>query len=217
MKLQHLFERKTMTLAEVEPYVDKICRLLFGQPAAPVTDPKRKGEFLGVANGLASIADASGNRLTLTFDNSTASGEFELNSLTPLHIVKGSNLDLEIAKLYKEHDLPSKKKLGYIEKGGDLVLREIHFGKNLDENAINFVMDLIANLKHGDPKKPVKEEEELVIVKKNPGNEKTYWSGINWMATKDKALPIKASEVPALERQWRTRTTAVKAPSSKAC
>jgi hypothetical protein len=151
MKLQQLFEK--MDPAS-EPYVDKICRLLFGEPAGPVKDSKRKGEFFGVINHISCITDKNGNHLNLTFDNSTGSGEFELNSLTPLGIVKGSHMDEEIAKLYKEHDMPSKKKLGYVEKHGELLLREIHFGKVLDENAINFLVDLIANFKHGDGRKP---------------------------------------------------------------
>lgn len=152
MKLQHLFEKHDPAS---EPFVEKICKMLFvGADIGAVTDPKRKGNFFGVANGRSVLFDEDGNHLTMTFDNSTASGEFELNSLTPLHIIKGSDLDLEIAKLHKEHDVKSSKKLGYIDKGGDLVLREIHFGKVLDENALNFVMDLLANLRHASKKKP---------------------------------------------------------------
>lgn len=152
MKLQHLFEKHDPSS---EPFVEKICKMLFiGINAGAVTDPKRKGEYFGVANGRSVITDQDGNNLTMTFDNSTTSGEFELNSLTPLGIVKGSALNQEVMKLYKEHDVKSSKKLGYIDKGGDLVLREIHFGKLLDENALNFVMDLLANLKHASKNKP---------------------------------------------------------------
>lgn len=152
MKLQHLFERKADPASE--PYIDKVCRLLFGMSSGEVKDSKRKGEFYGVANQQSCITDKNGNNLHLTFDNSTPNGEFELNSLTPLCIVKGSHMDEEIGKLYKEHDLPSKRKVSYIQKGGDMVLRSIHFGKILDENAINFLVDLIANFKHGDGRKP---------------------------------------------------------------
>ena len=151
MKLQHLFEKHDLAS---EPYIEKVCKLLFNRvsPGA-VEDTKRKGEFFGVSNTLSVITDKDGNHLTLTFDNSTASGEFELNSLAPLEIVKGGPMDSEIKQMYKEHDLKSAKKLGYIEKSGELVLREIHFGKMLDENAINFCLDLIVVLKQAGSKK----------------------------------------------------------------
>lgn len=155
MKLSSLFEKKADPASG--PFIDKICRLLFGISSGEVRDSKRAGEFYGVANQLSSITDKNGNHLTLTFDNSTASGEFELNSLAPLQIIKGSQLDLELAKMHREHDIPSVKKLGYIQKGNETVLREIYFGKILDENAINFLVDLLANLKHGDGTRQVKE------------------------------------------------------------
>lgn len=49
-------------------------------------------------------------------------------------------------------------------------------------------------------------EKTLVILKKDPGGPKTFWSGINWMADRQHAEPVKASEVKALEQKWRTRT-----------
>jgi hypothetical protein len=43
-------------------------------------------------------------------------------------------------------------------------------------------------------------------LRKDPGDAKSFWTGINWMGTKKNAAPVKKSEVAALERQWRTRT-----------
>lgn len=55
-------------------------------------------------------------------------------------------------------------------------------------------------------KQQVRESEELVILKKDPGDSKTFWTGINWMGTRKAAQPVKKSEVEKLEREWRTRT-----------
>ncbi len=55
-------------------------------------------------------------------------------------------------------------------------------------------------------KSTTEQHPDLVIVKRDPGDAKSFWTGINWMGTRKSALPIKAVEVAALERQWRTRT-----------
>jgi hypothetical protein len=51
---------------------------------------------------------------------------------------------------------------------------------------------------------------DTVVVRKDPGDRNSYWTGINWMGTKFSAIPIKFSEVAALERTWRTRTKCTK-------
>lgn len=131
------------------PYADKICKLVFKEPGDWIADKKRSPErkYYGVSNKIAVVFDPDGNHLKMTFDNSTDSGEWELNSFTPLMIVKGSPLDLEIRKLFSEHEVRSSKKVGYIERNGQTVIREVHFGKTLDERSIRLAMDLIANIK----------------------------------------------------------------------
>lgn len=140
--------------------IDKIAIALFNKKAGPVKDLKRSkdAEFLGVSHTRSLIAGPDGKRLSLTFDNSTDSGEFEINSLTPMNITRGSDKDKQIKKLYTKHGVESKKKIGYTTKDDDeTVVREVHLGKMLSKNAVKFVHELISILKAKSP----------VTVKKN--------------------------------------------------
>lgn len=140
MKLTEVLD---ITKDASKPFVDKICKLLFKHEGGIVYDRKHgDAAYYGVQHEESTIADDDGNRIWLTFDNSTASGEFELNSLTPLHIKRGGDLDLAIHKLYHAHRVSSKHKIKYIIRGKDAVIRELHLGKVLDEKTIRFIGDL---------------------------------------------------------------------------
>lgn len=136
-------------IVKMKPYINKIAGMLFKQKAGPVVDPKRSKlpKYFGITDTESTITDDSGKHLRLTFDNSTDSGEFELNSLSPLMIEKGSQLEAEIKKLYAEHEVKSKKRVNYIMRSGKKVIREIHLGKDINERTIRLVSDLIALLK----------------------------------------------------------------------
>jgi hypothetical protein len=146
MKVQELFETK-----EKQVPVDTIAMLLFKKKAGIVTDPKRDDEkkFIGVAHEKSTIKGPNGKPITLTFDNSTDSGDFEIDSLTPLKIEKGGDLDKEIKRLFHKHEVDTKKKTGYVIKGDVSYLREIVLGKTLGRPAVRLVSDLLRLLKSG--------------------------------------------------------------------
>lgn len=133
----------------MRPYIDKIAMMLFKVKADWVKDRKRGPEekYLGVVHSDSTITDEKGRPLTLTFDNSTDSGEFEINSLTPLMIEKGSELDQELSKLFAEHHVNSHKKINYMLRQGKTVLREIHLGKKIDGKTVDFVKHVMTLLK----------------------------------------------------------------------
>lgn len=56
------------------------------------------------------------------------------------------------------------------------------------------------------------ENDPLVLVKKDPGGETTFWSGINWMADKEHAEPIRMSKVKDLATKWKTHVKTFPAP-----
>lgn len=139
----------TDEVKEAKPHLNKISMMLFGQKAGPVVDEKRSKDpiFFGVSNARSKIMDERGKPIRLTFDNSTDSGEFEINSLTPLKIVQGGDLDKAIRALYKKHKVHSKKKTNYLDVDGDMVLREIHIGVSPDDAAVKLVRDVIKLIK----------------------------------------------------------------------
>lgn len=140
-----LFELREEKPKKISPFLNKITQLIFKQGADWVHDKKRSKEaiFLGVANTESLVTDPKGKRLKLTFDNSTSSGEFELNSLSPLMIEKGSMLDGELLALFDKHHVKSVKKINYITKEGKTVIREIHVGKELGPDEVKFVGDML--------------------------------------------------------------------------
>lgn len=155
MKLVELFESDSSDKKPSVP-VDQIAMLLFRQKAGKVTDPKRKGEeFIGVSHGI-SVFKINDKPVRLTFDNSTSSGEFEINSLVPFQIERGSDKDELIKKYYKKKKIDSKKRFGYIVKDDTSYLREIHLGKELTADTVKFVADLVKIINH----EPRETEEE---------------------------------------------------------
>lgn len=128
-----------------KPFVDKICKTLFKIEGGTVYDLKHGDKaFYGVQHKESTLSDDNGKALWLTFDNSTTSNEFELNSLTALHMKRGGDMDLAIHKLYHMHKIKSKRRVKYIIHGKDAVIRELHLGKTLDEKAIHFMNDFRA-------------------------------------------------------------------------
>ena len=132
-----------------KPNISKISSMLFGVKPGPVVDKKRSKEakFFGVSDTKSRLQDHNGKSIRLTFDNSTDSGEFEINSLTPLKIKKGSELDKKIKALYKKHKVSSSKKTNYVDVDGDLMMREIHIGQSPTESAVKLVRDAIRLIK----------------------------------------------------------------------
>ena len=129
----------------MKPHIDAIAKKLFSKKAGPVKDLKRSkdAKYFGVAHTRSNIIADNEKALMLTFDNSTDSGEFEINSLAPLNVVKGSDKDRAIKKLYHDHEIKSKKRTNYIVKDADPVLREVHLGKEIDKDTVRFVVDLL--------------------------------------------------------------------------
>ena len=153
MKVRDLFEAKDKEAEEKAAMpVDAICQLLFKKKAGIVKDPKsdKDKEYIGVDHSVSSIKGPTGKPLHLTFDNSTDSGEFEINSLAPLKIEKGGKVDKAIKKLFSKHEVESKKKTNYTMKSEGVYLREIHLGKKLTRGAVKLVIDLIKLLKNTD-------------------------------------------------------------------
>jgi hypothetical protein len=62
--------------------------------------------------------------------------------------------------------------------------------------------------------KNLKESEDLVLLsmRRDAGDEWKYWTGINWLGTKARALPVKISDVKQIEQQWRLRARQQPAP-----
>jgi len=150
---------KSPEIQEMAPFIHAIARLLFGTKARAVKDSKRgkEAKFFGVAHERSRIKDPKGKPLMLTFDNSTDSGEFEINSLLKLDIEKDGDIDLEIKKLFKEFQVKSKKKMNYVMQGDRYVLREIHLGKEINELTVAMVEKLLKLLSN----KPEKVEEAM--------------------------------------------------------
>ena len=149
MKVCDLFEaEKTDSDKKLLP-VDSIAMMLFKQKAGLVKDPKRdkKKDYLGVSHQKSTIKTAEGRQLFLTFDNSTDSGEFEIDSLTPLKIEKGGDIDKQIKKLFTKYELETKSSTGYVVKSDVSYLREISLGKKLGHPAVKLVSSLIKILK----------------------------------------------------------------------
>ena len=131
------------------PYIDKITKLLFGVDGDFVVDPKRGREHLyyGVMNYPSKLKDSEGRPLRLTFDNSTDSTEFELDSVLPLMIERDSDADKKIRALYMTHEIYSRKRIKYANKGGLTVIDEIHVGRFPDQSTVDFIKDLIPLLR----------------------------------------------------------------------
>lgn len=149
MKLSKLFETKLNEESyTVDPkqkaYIDEIAQVLFGKEADFVKDTKRSKEpiFYGVADERSNLA-VDGKVLRLTFDNSTDSGEYEINSLTPYKIKKGSEEDSKIKKLYRKFRLASKEKIKYLAVDEYFILREVYLGTEITEDAVRFVKGLV--------------------------------------------------------------------------
>ena len=125
-------------------YIHEISRLFFGKKSGPVIDKKRSKEpkYFGLSHVKSKLVDTKGRPLMLTFDNSTDSGEFELNTLAPMMIERGSDTDMAIKKLYRKYDVKSSKKTNYISRGGEIVLREIHFGKAIDNQTVKLAQEV---------------------------------------------------------------------------
>src|ERR1035437_4118131 len=105
MKVCDLFEAEEKKEEKLLP-VDSIAVMLFKKKAGIVIDAKRDKDkkYIGVAHEKSTIKDATGRTLSLTFDNSTDSGDFEIDSLTPLKIEKGGAVDKEIKKLFSKYE-----------------------------------------------------------------------------------------------------------------
>lgn len=148
MKIYDLFEEKKKE--KLLP-IDAIAMALFRKKAGIVKDPKRDKDkdYLGVSHEKSVIKGSNGKPINLTFDNSTDSGEFEIDSLTPLKIEKGGPIDSQIKKLFLKHEIDTKKKMGYIVKSDVSYLREITLGSKLGRSAEKLVIDLLKILKQG--------------------------------------------------------------------
>lgn len=144
MKIYELILEKEDKQENLYP-VDSIAIMLFNKKAGIVTDLKRdKNEkFIGISHGKSNIKTSHGKSLFLTFDNSTDSGEFEIDSLTPLKIEKGGLIDKSIKKLFLKFDVDTKKKIGYLVKDDLAFIREIHLGKKLSNSTVKFVYEVI--------------------------------------------------------------------------
>jgi hypothetical protein len=168
MKICELFEEKKKE--HLLP-VDAIAMMLFKKKAGIVIDAKRDKDkqYLGVAHERSTIKGSTGKPLHLTFDNSTDSGDFEIDSLTPLKIEKGGAIDKEIKKLFSKHEVDTKKKTGYVVKSDVAYLREIHLGTKLGRPAVRLVADLIKIIKKSEGGEAPEETEDDV---KNASKEK---------------------------------------------
>ena len=186
MKISDLFEQKEEK-EKLLP-VDQIAMLLFRKKAGIVTDPKRDKDkkYIGVAHEKSTIKGLTGRPLTLTFDNSTDSGDFEIDSLTPLKIEKGGDIDKQIKKLYAKHEIGSKKKVGYIVKTDVSYIREIVLGEKLGRPAVRLVADLMKILKPLSGDSPNETEE---AVKKDTKEDPK------------KEVPAPKKEVPAPKKE----------------
>lgn len=126
-----------------KPFIDKICKLLFRAEG----EEQGKGAY-GIVNKAATLCDKDGVPLKLSFDNSNAQKEFELNSLTPLGIEKDSETAKELERMYREHGVTSKAGLKFVTKGSKTVLRGVNFGKQVNEKVLRMVQDMLVMLSH---------------------------------------------------------------------
>lgn len=179
MKLQELFEATDVTSADsdrvtsMKDEINRCAKIIFDREAGPVKDLKRSKEaiFFGVSHHKSRLTDSNDKPLFLTFDNSTDSTEFELNSLVPLMIEKGSDQDKKILSLYRKFEIKSKKKTNYINHGDQTVLREIHLGTDITKDTVKMVkalMKVLANLPDDEA-----EEEEPEEKKPDPKEKKS--------------------------------------------
>lgn len=167
MELHFLAELLDLTkggngVESMKDNIDYIARLLFSNIAAgPVKDLKRSKEakFYGVNHAKSHLVDPSGKSLPLTFDNSTDSGEFEINSLVPLKIERGSAQDIKILGLYRKFGVSSKAKTTYIAHGDKIVLRAVHLGKEIGEETTRFAKALVKILKGAEDEEIVDKDE----------------------------------------------------------
>jgi hypothetical protein len=178
------------TVKEAKPYLNKIAVLLFGKKCEPVTDPKRskKPIFFGVDNARSKILDARGKGVKLTFDNSTDSGEFEINSLTPLKIVQGGDLDKQIKALYKKFKVSSRKKTNYLDVEGEMLLREIHLGVSPNEQTVKLVRDVL-KLVRGEKVEDEDEEPKEEVKEASLGSRVEFPNYAEWK----RKLPAKCT------------------------
>jgi hypothetical protein len=149
--------------------INRIAQMLFRQDAGPVKDLKRSKEakFFGVADARSVFIGPNGKGVRLTFDNSTDSGEFEINSLVPLGITKGSEEDKAIKQLYKDLEIESKKRTNYIISGDQTLLREIHLGKVITHDTVKMVRAITKMLRKEEPEEK-KDEEPAPKREKEP-------------------------------------------------
>lgn len=173
---------------DAKPNLNKISAMLFGKKCEPVVDAKRskKPIFFGVDNARSKLLDSKGKGIKLTFDNSTDSGEFEINSLTPLKIEQGGDLDKAIKALYKKHKVGSKKKTNYLDVDGTMVMREIHLGVSPTEHAVKLVRDAMKLIRGEKVEDEVEDEEEeppkKEEVKESFENDKKFNHKDQWEA-----------------------------------
>jgi hypothetical protein len=172
MKIQELLESVDTTsidsdnIKSMREDIDHCAKLIFGIHAGPVKDSKRSKEaiFFGVAHQKSNLADSRGKSVYLTFDNSTDTKEFEINSLVPLLIERGTPEDREILALFRKYDIKSKKKTSYIAHGDQIVLREVNVGKQITSNTVKFVKALMRVLSH----QPAEETKDDSKKKEDP-------------------------------------------------
>ena len=138
----NLLQELADTVGPSRPFVDKICKLLFRQEA------EAKSGSYGLENKQSTLSTKDGEPLMLTFDNSNAQREYELNSLTPLGIEKDSATVKEFERMYTEHGVVSKAKLKFVARGGKSLLRGVNFGKVVDEKVLRMIQDSLVMLSH---------------------------------------------------------------------
>lgn len=140
---------KDPEVEKMRSFIDKIAKMLFGKNGDYVRDLKRSKDYkyYGVMNEKSHIKTHKNRHLKLTFDNSTHSGEFEINSLSALKIQYNGDTDKKIRALYRTFEIKSKKRTNYIMREGIPVLREIHLGKHIDKRTVAFVKEVIKLLK----------------------------------------------------------------------
>ncbi len=144
--------------------INKIALMLFGREAGPVKDLKRSKEakFTGVSHVKSKLVSPKKKHLHLTFDNSTDSTEFEINSLAKMMVVKGSDTDKKIRKLYLTYEVKSKKRTNYVEVDDQVVLREIHLGKHPAKNTVKLVKHLLKILR-GEKEPEIDDQEDKPV------------------------------------------------------
>lgn len=191
MKVCDLFEAEKKDSEKNLLPVDAIAMMLFREKAGIIKDPKRDKDknYLGVSHTKSTIKGPGGKALFLTFDNSTDSGGFEIDSFTPLKIEKGDDLDRAIKKLFDKHELTRGS--GYVVKSDATYLRELALGKKLGRPAVKLVADIIKLFKAGEEEVP-EEEKDAEDLKKDTSKEKPK-------AKKEEPKPKKEEPKPKKE------------------